>query len=108
MTNNKRLLNEDGSAWVLFRPSGYPYKLRRQLRDAKDDEAVLGLLLPYIVGIHLPTVDGMEITKLNVVDDLADVDESISYQLVIQFFEFRGERNTSPVPKNSSLPSQST
>ena len=108
MVNNKRLLNEDGTAWVLFRPSGYPYKLRRELRDARDDEKVLEIMIPHILGLNLPTISGGTVTKLNKVDDLLDVDEAISYQLVIQFFEFRGERNTSPVPKNSLPPSQAT
>jgi len=108
MSNNKRLLNEDGSAWVLFKPAGYPFSLRRTLRDAKNDEAVLDVMLPYILGIHLPTIDGGVITKLLLRDELENVDEAIAYQLVFQFYEFRGERNTQPVPKNSSPPSQDT
>ena len=108
MANNKRLLNEDGSAWVLFRPSSYPFSLRRTLRDATNDEAVLDIMLPYIVGLHLPTLDGGTITKLVSREELDNVDEALPYQLVMQFYEFRNERNTSPVPKNSSPPSQDT
>lgn len=106
--NNRRTLNEDGSAWVLFKPSGYPFRLRKQLRDATNDEQVLTIMLPYILGIHLPTTDGGEVTKLSSIDDLENIDEAVATQLVMQFYEFRGERNMAPVPKNSSPPSTAT
>ena len=108
MADNRRNLNEDGSAWVLFKPSNYPFKLRKLLREASNDEEVLAIILPYILNIHLPTVDGSVINKLNTVDDLEVVDEPVAAQIVFQFYEFRGERNYSPIPKNSSPPSDAT
>ena len=60
--NNRRTLNEDGSAWVLFRPSGYPFKLKKQLNEAITDEQLINLIRPYILGIHLPTLDGGVVT----------------------------------------------
>ena len=108
MTDIKRLLSEDGEAWVVFKPSGYPFKLRKQLREANNDEAGLALVLPYVVSIHIPTISGSVLEKLTMVDDLADVEEKTAAQIIYQFYEFRGERNYAPIPKNSSPPSQDT
>lgn len=105
MANNRRTLNEDGSAWVLFKPSGYAFKLRKQLRDITTDEQALTVIRPYILSLSLPMLDGGTLSKLETVDDLADVDEPLVMQLILQFYEFRGERNLAPVPKNSSPPS---
>lgn len=107
--NNRRNLNDDGSAWVLFKPNGYPFRLRKQLREASRDEEVLEIMIPYILGLHLPKTSGDgAVNKLNSVDDIEEVDEAVATQLVMQFYEFRGERNMAPVPKNSSPPSQDT
>ena len=106
--NNRRTLNEDGSAWVLFRPTNYPFKLRKQMRDANNDEDALQIMLPYILGVNLPTLSGGTVNKLATMDDLADVDEQIITQILIEFYKFRGERNLEVVPKNSSPPSTDT
>lgn len=88
-------------AWVEFKASGYPYKLKKQLREASDDEAVLQIILPYIVACSLPTVDGNVVASVSGTDDLVDVDETIVSQVIWKFYDFRGERLREPLTKNN-------
>lgn len=41
-------LPEQPAAWVQFKTTGYPFKLRRQWEEAKNDAEVLALVLPRV------------------------------------------------------------
>lgn len=100
MANPHRTLGED-SIWVEFKDSGYPFKLRKDLQKASNDEETLTLVIPYVVRCHIPTVDGVWLEKINSFDDLLEVDERIAINIFLAFFEFRGERQREPLPKVS-------
>lgn len=99
MANTHRDLGDD--AWVEFKSSGYPFKLRKQLKEARDDESVIAILVPFIDKCHIPVIGGDALTKITGIDDLADVEEKITAQLIYAFYDFRGERLSEPIAKNN-------
>ncbi len=99
MTETRREVGEN--AWVEFKATGYPFSLRKKLAEAKDDTAVLEIVLGYIVALDLPTLDGKRLTIAHSIDDLANVDEQICVNIIWKFYDFRADRQREPLPKNS-------
>lgn len=101
MAETHRILGEN--AWVEFKSSGYPFKLRRELKETKDDAELLTLISKYVDRCHLPSlVEGnVAITHFSSFADLEEVDERFTTQLIWQFYDFRTERINEPLPKNS-------
>ena len=96
MAEIRRIVGENGD-WVEFKPSGYPFKLRKQLQG-NDDETVLGIILPYVTAFNLTQTDG---TKVETLDNLSDVDEQTVVNIIWKFYEFRGDRQREPLSKNN-------
>ena len=99
MTELRRTVG-GGEDWVEFKPSGYPFKLRKQLQG-NDDEAVLGIVLPFVTGCSLTRADGTKLEKIESIEDVADVDEKTVTDIIWRFYEFRADRMREPLPKNS-------
>lgn len=100
MANVRRILAGNNDAWVEFKPSGYPFKLRRQLKEASDDEAVLTIILPFVVNCQIPREDGTFITGYPILDNLMEIDEQLVSDIIWKFYDFRGERLREPLSKN--------
>ena len=104
MTETHRVLGdgtESGSCWVEFKSSGYPFKLQRQLKEARDDVSVISLIVPFVQTCHLPTVTGGVLTTVLSIDDLSEVDEATVVLLIKEFYAFRQERMYSPLSPNA-------
>ena len=101
MANVRRVLAGNESYWVEFKESGYPFKLRRQLKDAGDDESVLAIIIPYITGCSLPKSDGTTLTKVESIDSLLEIEEVLVSDIIWKFYDFRGERLREPLSKNN-------
>ena len=99
MANVRRVVG-DHEAWVEFKPSGYPFSLRKQLRDATDDEAVIDIIAKYVESCELPLIDGGKLTSFATKADLQNVDEKIVMDIVWKFYDFRAERLREPLAKN--------
>jgi len=91
----------DGDAWVEFKPSGYPYKLGRQLRETRQEGDVLTIIASYVIACHLPKLDGAWLDKAEKADDFDDVDEQVVIGVIRAFYDFRQERMYAPASPNS-------
>ena len=100
MANVRRLLSGDESAWVDFKANGYPFKLRRELREAGTDELILGIISRYVTACSIPTIGGGVLTDFPTVETLDEVDEKYVLDIIWKFYEFRGERVREPLTKN--------
>lgn len=100
MSNVRRKLG-DNDEWIEFKASGYPFSLRRQLREAGDDEAIIDLIAKYVVACNLPTLDGGLLTFFGNKSDLENVDEAIVANIIYRFYDFRAERLREPLSKNN-------
>lgn len=99
MANTHRDLGD--GAWVEFKASGYPFKLRKQLKAATDDESVIDILVPFIEKCSIPVIGGETLERITGIDDLANVEEKTTAQLIYAFYDFRGERLSEPIAKNN-------
>ena len=102
MAETHRILGDN--AWVEFKESGYPFSLRRKLKEAIDDEALIAIIAPYVSACHLPKVNGSldsPVISIGSVDDLAQIDERLTTKLIWEFYDFRAERVREPVSKNN-------
>ena len=99
MADARRVLDGD-NVWVEFRNSGYPFKLQRLLKEAREEGVLLDLIVPYIQSCHLPMTNGEALDHITVSDDLAEVDEQTVAQLIKEFYAFRSERMYGPLSKN--------
>lgn len=102
MADNKKVLNGDENIWVVFKTSGYPFRLSRQLKEATRENEILDTILPYIIACKLPRVDGtlLESETLSNKELLDEVDEQIVVAIIRAFYEFRQERMYQPVSPN--------
>ncbi len=99
MANVHRILG-DNEAWVEFKASGYPFSLRKQLKEAGDDEAVIEIICKYVDSCELPTLDGKKLTSFSTKADLQNVDEKLVADIIWKFYDFRAERLREPLGKN--------
>ena len=89
-------LPEYPGVWAKFRLTGYPYAMRRELREAQsetDYDATLTIILRYVVEWNLLDVHG-NIIPLPPQRDftlLAEADEGLVVWLIRQFYRYRGE-----------------
>lgn len=95
MAETHRSLGDN--AWVEFKNSGYPFKLQRQLKEAREDVAVLSLIIPYVEKCHLPMASGGTLETMSNASDLDEIDEAAIVQLIKEFYAFRQERMYSPL-----------
>lgn len=99
MADNHRVLNDSGD-WVEFKPNGYPYSLRKKLREVFTDEDTFPLMLPFVVSCSIKTLDGGDpITTLTSLDQLDRVEEVTATNIIRTFYAFRNERMQEPLPK---------
>lgn len=104
MTEARREIG--GGAWVEFRPSGYPFKLKKLLKEAGDDDKILEIVVPYVVACNLLLVadDGSQAWLTDpskIVENLDRMDEQSAAGIIWKFYEFRGERIREPLAKNT-------
>ena len=99
MANVHRVLG-DNEAWVEFKPSGYPFSLRKQLKEAGDDESVIEIICKYVASCELPTLDGKMLNSFSNKADLQNVDEKLVADIIWKFYDFRAERLREPLGKN--------
>jgi len=100
MVNVRRVLIGDESVWVEFKAAGYPFKLRKQLKEANDDESILNIIASFVTACRLPTLDGETLNSLSKAEELANVDEQITADIIWKFYDFRAERVREPLSKN--------
>lgn len=100
MANPHRIIGDENS-WVEFKAQGYPFRLRKDLHEASDDEAVLKLVIPYIVACNISKIDGGTLTKIESIDDLYSIDEKLALNIIWSFYDFRAERQREPLPKGT-------
>ena len=100
MANIRRVLSGDENAWVEFRASGYPFKLRQQLREATNDEEILAIIIPYIEACSIPS-NGTTLASIGKIEDLLDVEEVVVSDIIWKFYDFRAERLREPLTKNN-------
>lgn len=85
-------LSEYPGVWVKFKTRGYPFKLRQQWRDAKDDAEIASITLRYIEAWGLVDIDGKDVplpaTKDRPYDLLADVEDALVVWMVREFKKF--------------------
>lgn len=97
MADTKRKLGD--KAWVEFKATGYPFKLKRMLREAPSDNEVIELIAPFIVACEVPAIDGTTVTSIKSLADLENIEERVVAELIYEFYNFRGERLGEPLPK---------
>jgi len=97
------------SAWVQFRTTGYPFRLRREWAEASGEQT-LEIVLRYVDAWAVPTVAG-DVAPLpalpRAVTVLDDVEDILVLWLV-RMFQRVWLSELTVVPKNSLAPSRPT
>lgn len=76
--------------WVRFRNSGYPFSLRHELDEAKDDKVILGIILRYVEEWAMTDVGGAQVQLTRDAGVLDRVEEGVVTWLIRTFYQHRG------------------
>jgi len=80
------------SAWVKFKLTGYPFKLRRQIDDAANDREVMLLILPRIEAWSVVDAGGQALPEpaecLAQPELLDELEDALLYWIVRVFYDF--------------------
>ena len=80
------------AVWVRFKTTGYPFKLRRQFDDSKNDRETMLLVLPRVEAWSVVDAEGVVMPPpdecIAQPDRLDDIEEALLYWLVRVFYDF--------------------